>query len=303
MATALSGDDIVSKNDRPILITGCSSGIGYTCAKGLMQRGYPVFATARKAADVARLRDEGMSSIQLDLDRSESIQRALDELLERSGGRLYGLFNNGAFAIPGAVEELSRDALKAQFESNLFGWHELTCRVLPVMRGHGEGRIIQNSSVLGFVGLPFRGAYTATKFALEGLTDTLRLELLGSGIHVSLIEPGPIRSRFRANAYRAYQRYIDPESSPFRALHPQIAARLAAEEDDAPFTLGPEAVLKKLIHALEAPRPKRRYYVTFPTYLLAYLKRLLPSSLFEGLLAQISRQELRSVAAGADQAD
>jgi NAD(P)-dependent dehydrogenase (short-subunit alcohol dehydrogenase family) len=204
--------------------------------------------------------------------------------LYRTKGELYALFNNGAFGLPGAVEDLSRDAIRAQFETNFFGWLELTNRVLPVMRNQGYGRIIQNSSILGFVAMPFRGAYNATKFAIEGLSDTLRLELNGTDIHVSLVEPGPILSRFRANALVALQQYIDIEHSVHRERYQQVLQRLNKEGPAVPFTLPPEAVLKKVIHALESPRPRARYYVTFPTYLFGYLKRVLPAKTLDRLL-------------------
>jgi NAD(P)-dependent dehydrogenase (short-subunit alcohol dehydrogenase family) len=195
--------------------------------------------------------------------------------MEKSEGQLYGLFNNGAYGQPGAVEDLTRETLRMQFEANFFGWHELTRLAIPVMRGHGEGRIVHNSSVLGFAAMPFRGAYNASKFALEGLTDTLRLELRGSGISVSLIEPGPILSRFRANALRALKENIDIEQSIYRDNYKGALARLSMEGPAAPFTLPPEAVLAKVVHALESRRPRPRYYVTVPTYLFGVLKRLL----------------------------
>ncbi len=281
----------MSPNDKSVLITGCSSGIGYCAAKGLAERGYRVFATARKAQDVERLSSEGLESLQLDLDDSQSIQTALNEILDRTGGRLYGLFNNGAYGQPGAVEDLRREVLRAQFETNLFGWLELTNAVIPVMRRQGEGRIIQNSSVLGLVTLAFRGAYNATKFAVEGLTDTLRLELAGSGVHVSLVEPGPIESRFRANAFEAFKKNIDVEDSFFRESYARTVDRLSKEGPAAPFTLPPEAVLKKVIHALESPRPKVRYYVTFPTYLFGTLRRVLPARWLDGVLRKVSASE------------
>lgn len=274
--------------DRSILITGCSSGIGHACAHGLAKRGYRVIATARQAADCDRLKSEGLESLPLDLDDSASIAAAVEQTLSLTGGRLYGLFNNGAYGQPGAVEDLSRETLRAQFETNLFGWHELTCRLIPIMRQQGEGRIIQNSSVLGLVTLPYRGAYAASKFALEGLTDTLRLELAGSGIHCSLIEPGPITSRFRDNAHRKYREHIDIEQSVHRDAYLGMERRLQKEGDAAPFTLPPEAVLKKLVHALESPRPKPRYYVTLPTYLLGGLRRVLSSRGLDWMLRRIS---------------
>lgn len=277
-------------NDRAskvVLITGCSSGIGLCVTKGLKQRGYRVIATARKTRDVEQLHQTGLESLQLDLADSTSIEQAVGRLLEISGGRIYALFNNGAYGQPGAVEDLSREALRAQFETNLFGWHELTCKLIPVMRQQGEGRIIQNSSVLGFIALPYRGAYNASKFALEGLSDTLRLELKGSGIWVSLIEPGPIESRFRANAYTMWQRYVDPAGSPHQAAYLAMQERLNRPGPAAPFTLPPEAVLKRVIHALESKRPRVRYPVTFPTYLFGALKRVLPDRLMDQLLGRV----------------
>lgn len=278
---------------RSILITGCSSGIGEAAARGLKTRGWRVFASARKAEDVERLRADGFEALRLDLDDSESIAQALRELLERTDGRLDALFNNGAYGQPGAVEDLSRDALRAQLETNLLGWFDLTNRVIPVMRRQGHGRIVMNSSVLGLVGLPFRGAYVASKFALEGLTDTLRLELRGSGIHVALIEPGPITSRFRANAHAAFLRNIDRERSYFREKYAAAERRLTKQGPAAPFTLPPEAVVDALVHALESPRPKARYYVTVPTHLFGTLRRLLPTRALDAILRAVSRGENR----------
>ena len=188
-------------NKKSVLITGCSTGIGRSAAEILKQRGYRVFATARKHEDVAQLIEEGFESVQLDLANSASIHAAVKTILHKTDGKLYALFNNGAYGQAGAVEDLTRDMLREQFETNLFGTHELTNLLIPVMRRQGEGRIIQNSSVLGFVSLKYRGAYNASKYALEGLTDTLRMELKGSGIYISLIEPGPIETSFRKNAY------------------------------------------------------------------------------------------------------
>ncbi len=276
-------------SQRSILITGCSSGIGHHVAHALARRGYRVFATARKERDVQRLRKEGLEeSLQLDLDDSASIHRAVEEVLDRTGGRLYALFNNGAYGQPGAVEDLDRATLRAQLETNLLGTHELTCAVLPAMRRTGEGRIIQNSSILGFAAMPYRGAYNCSKFALEGLTDTLRLELKGTGIHVSLIEPGPIRSHFRRNAYEKFVANIDFKASPHRERYRNMIERLQKEGDAAPFTLGPEAVLKRVIHALESPRPRPRYYVTFPTHLFGFLRRVLSARMLDRLLIKAS---------------
>lgn len=276
-----------------ILITGCSSGIGLCTAHGLAKRGHRVFASARKAADVARLREAGLEALPLDLDDSASIAHAVDEVLARTNGRLDALFNNGAWGQPGAVEDLSRGALRAQFETNLFGTVELTNRVIPVMRRQGHGRIIMNNSVLGLVALPFRGAYNASKFALEGISDTLRLELAGTGIFVSLIEPGPIASRFRENSLAAFHRHIDMDNSPFRDLYRAVLRRLEKQGQTTSFTQPPEAVLKRVIHALESHRPRRRYPVTFPTYLFAAFRRMLPYAALDSVLARVSANENR----------
>ncbi len=272
---------------RNVIITGCSSGIGRCVAEGLKQRGYRVFATARKKCDVDALIESGFESVQLDLANSASIHSAFATLLDKAGGEIYALFNNGAYGQPGAVEDLSRDVLRQQFEVNLFGAHELTNLVLPVMRKQGYGRIIQNSSVLGFVALQFRGAYNMSKYALEGLTDTLRLELMGTNIHISLIEPGPIESRFRKNALVAFEDNISVENSPFENAYKKLVERLKAEGPVVPFTLGPEAVLDKVIHALESKKPKPRYYVTFPTYLFGTLKRVLSARVMDKVLKKV----------------
>lgn len=276
----------MNKNNS-VLITGCSSGIGRYVATSLKARGYRVFATARKSEDVAELKAQGFDSLLLDLADSASIHTAVDAILEQTNGELYALFNNGAYGQPGAVEDLSRDNLREQFEVNLFGTHELTNRVIPVMRRQGYGRILQNSSVLGFVALRYRGAYNASKHALEGLTDTLRMELKNSGIYISLIEPGPIESNFRANSFAVYKRTIEKEKSFHRLFYKAMEQRLQTEGPAVPFTLGPEAVYKKVLHALESRQPKARYYVTFPTYLFGYLKRFLPTRLLDTILSRI----------------
>ncbi len=281
----------LKSGEKSILITGCSSGIGLAAAQTLHQRGYKVFASVRKEKDIPLLENSGIRCLQLDLDDSESIKQALKQLLQESGGTLYALFSNGAYGQPGAVEDISRNTLRKQFETNLFGTHELTCRVVKIMRRQGYGRIIQNSSVLGFASFPFRGAYNASKHALEGLTDTLRMELKGSGIQVSLIEPGPIQSQFRKNAHAAFKENIVVEQSYFKAYYLAVERRLARHDDKGMFTLSEEAVVKKLLHALESKRAKPRYYVTFPTYLFGYLKRLLSTRFLDRILLAASKSE------------
>ncbi|GAM63994.1 NAD(P)-dependent oxidoreductase EC-ybbO [Vibrio ishigakensis] len=220
-----------------ILITGCSSGIGYHCAKELHQAGYQVIASCRNPKDVERLQAEGMVCVELDVTKPESIQTALDQTLEITGGKLDALFNNAAYGQCGALEDLPTDALRAQFETNVFGWHELTKAVIPVMLKQGHGKIIQNSSVLGLVAMKYRGAYNASKFALEGYTDTLRLELMDTNLSISLIEPGPIVSKFRENALKAFQSTIDADNSRHSKNYQHTIERLSKESPTNGFTL------------------------------------------------------------------
>lgn len=278
-------------SDKNVLITGCSSGIGLHLARSLKDNGYRVFASARKYEDVEKLTQLGLRCLQLDVANSESIQSAVQTLLKETNGNLYALINNAGFGQPGAVEDLKRDILREQFETNLFGLVELTNLLLPTMYQQGYGRIIQISSVLGFVAMPFRGAYIASKYALEGISDTLRLELKNTNIYVSLIEPGPITSRFRQNSLVLFNKNINSEKSRFHKNYQATISRLEAEGPAVPFTLGPEAVTKKVLNALESNHPNPRYYVTIPTYLFAYLKRLLPTNTLDKLLSKSSKVE------------
>jgi len=262
--------------ERSVLITGCSSGIGLASAREMKARGWRVFATARKPEDIARLKEqEGLESLYLDYAEPQSIAAAAEHVLAATDGRLTALFNNGGYGQPGAVEDLKPHVLRAQFEANVFGWHDLTCRVIPAMRANGGGRIVFCSSVLGLMAAPYRGAYCASKFAIEALADTLRVELQETGIRIVLIEPGPIATRFVEHAIEAYRRNVDLEGSAHRHIYRARIARME-EGSKQTFKLGPEAVAAKLVHALESARPKPRYYVTFPTYAVALLRRLLP---------------------------
>ncbi len=273
---------------RSILITGCSSGIGLDAARGLHTRGWRVFATCRQEADCERLRGEGLESFRLDYADEDSIAAAVEEVRLRTGGTLDALFNNGAYACPGAVEDLPRAALRAIFEVNLFGYHDLARRVIPLMRAQGHGRIVNCSSVLGFVGMTWRGAYVATKFAMEGLTDVLRIEMRGTGIDVILIEPGPIATKIRENAIPHFEKWIDWKTSARADQYRTLLGRLyePAAKKDA-FELLPDAVTAKLIRALESRRPQARYYVTTPTYLMDIARRILPTRALDWLVSRV----------------
>lgn len=273
---------------KTILITGCSSGLGYDAAHGLAARGWRVFATCRTEADCARLRGEGLESFPLDYGSSQSIDAAVAEGLERSGGTLDALYNNGAFALPGAVEDLPRAGLREIYETNLFGVHELSCKIIPVMRAQGHGRIINCSSVLGLVPMRWRGAYVSTKFALEGLTDTLRIEMRDTPIHIITIEPGPITSDIRKKSIAPFERHVNWQESPRRAQYEESLLKRLYTPAEGPerFELPASAVTQKLIHALESPQPKPRYFVTTPTYLMAAARRLLPTRMLDWLIAK-----------------
>ncbi|CTQ57044.1 Serine 3-dehydrogenase [Roseibium album] len=268
---------------KSILITGCSSGIGAVAAHILRGRNWRVFATARKPEDVARLKGLGFESFRLDYEDPESIKATAQAVLKATDGELDAVFNNGAYAVPGALEDIPTEALRALFEANFIGWHDLTRQLIPAMRANKSGRIVQCSSVLGFVALKYRGAYTASKFALEAYSDTLRQELKGSGVHVSLIEPGPIDTRFTQNALANFDRWIGAEGMK-ASLHRRTyeKRRIRMEKGDpGPFKLPSEAVVKCLIHSVEAKRPKARYHVTIPTTVMAVAKWVLPTSLLD----------------------
>ncbi|MDX8350285.1 SDR family NAD(P)-dependent oxidoreductase [Cognatiyoonia sp. IB215446] len=269
---------------KSILITGSSSGLGLDAAYGLRAAGWRVFASCRKAEDCARLRSEGFESPRIDYTDPDSIVTGLAETLEATGGTLDALYNNGAYACPGAVEDLPVAGLRAIFETNVFGWHELTRLVIPVMRAQRHGRIVNCSSVLGFVPMKWRGAYVSTKYALEGLTDVLRIEMSNTPIEVVLIEPGPVTSKIRQNAIPHFEKWIDWQNSARADEYKEVMDRLYKESGPDRFELPPSAVTKKLLHALTAPRPRPRYYVTTPTYLMGFLRRVLPTRMLDALI-------------------
>ncbi|SRR5579883_252375 len=280
---------------KTILITGCSSGIGLRSAEILKQRGYRVFASARKEKDVAELKAKGFESILMDVNDSSSIQEALQEIFKKTGGTLDALFNNAGYAVPGAVEDLTREMIRTQFETNVFGAMELIHQVIPIMRQQGHGRIIQNSSILGIITMPYRGAYNASKFAIEGFSNTLRQELRNSPIQVSILNPGPIESHFRNNAYKSYHGTLSEKHSVHRDSYKKMEQHFFnPTPSERKFTLAPDAVVNKLIHALESRRPKAHYYVGFPAHIFAFLRRILPDNMLDWVLIKITKEEIHS---------
>ncbi len=272
---------------RSILITGCSSGIGFDAARTLSSRGWRVFASCRRQEDCARLEAEGLSAPRIDYEDRASFAPALDAVLSETGGTLDAVFHNGAYAIPAPLEDVPAEAMDTAFQANFLGWHALTRAVLPIMRDQGHGRIVLNSSVLGFIGMKYRGAYCATKFAVEGWADVLRLEMAEANIQVSLIEPGPIDTDFRKNAIRAFERWIDWEASRrVEQYRESLLTKLYEGSEGNRFELPASAVTEKLIHALEAPKARPRYFVTTPTHAMGALKRLLPTRMLDRIVAK-----------------
>lgn len=269
---------------KTILITGCSSGIGYVCAHALKKEGFKVIASCRNEDDVQRLINEGLTCIQLDLNDPESISRAVLKTMRLCNNKLYALFNNGAYGQTGALEDLPVQALKEQFQSNFFGWHQLVCEILPYMRMQGVGRIVQNSSVLGFAAMKYRGAYNASKFAVEGWSDTLRLELFDTNIKISIIEPGPIETQFRANALLKFRQWIDVDNSAHKSAYQVQLSRLADTKSKNAFVLPADSIVEPLLDALKSRQPKLRYRVTTPTKVFAILKRIMPGRWLDTIL-------------------
>ncbi|HAT6979286.1 TPA: SDR family NAD(P)-dependent oxidoreductase [Legionella pneumophila] len=282
----------MAMNTKVILITGCSSGIGFDAVFALKKRGHRVIASCRKTEDVQKLLNKGVEALLLDVSNPISIQSALAQLLIMTSGHLDVLINNAGYGQVGALEDISRDILRQQFETNVFGLQDLTNLVIPVMREQGQGRIINISSILGVVSMPFRGAYNASKYALEGLSDTLRLELSGSGIKVITIEPGPINSRFRDNAVDFSLQQIPIEKSYFKNQYKTMLSNFKQKKADSLFTRETDAVIKKLVHAVESRKPKLKYPVTFPAYFLIGLKRILTTRLLDKFILFLSRKEL-----------
>lgn len=267
-----------------ILITGCSSGIGLETALIMKKQGFDVYATARDIKDVEHLKSLGLNSLPLDVTKPDTISSCLDEVVKNTGGTLDILFNNAGFGQPGAVEDLTTNVLKEQFDTNVFGLHEVTLQVLPIMKAQGYGKIINHSSVLGLVSLKLRGAYNASKYAIEGLSDTLRLELQDTNISVSLLNTGPIVSEFRNNAKKKVEENINIENSRFKESYEKS---LKANKSDVPFTLNANAVASVVLTIANSKAPLPRYYITKATYLLGYLKRILSTKLLDKILIKI----------------
>ena len=270
-----------------ILITGCSTGIGLKTALTLKENGFKVYASARNDKDINKLNNLGFETFKIDVTNKNDITNALQTIIQNDT-KLDAVFNNAGFGQPGAVEDISTEVLKNQFETNLFGLHELTIQTMKIFRKQGYGKIIQHSSVLGIISLKFRGAYNASKYAIEGLTDTLRQEVSNSNIFVSVINTGPVASKFRANALKNFNANVDIENSYFNDVYTkELKKRLESKVDDTPFTLPSSSVANVVLNIMKSQKPKPRYYVTKATYLLGFFKRILSTSLMDKLLNKL----------------
>lgn len=270
-----------------ILITGCSSGIGLQTALTLKENNYKVYASARKEEDVQMLKDLGFETFQIDVKNKEDISNAFETII-KNDIKLDAVFNNAGYGQPGAVEDLSVDTLKEQFDTNFFGLHEVTLQAMSLFRKQGFGKIIQHSSVLGIISLKYRGAYNASKYAIEGITDTLRQEVLGSNIFISTINTGPVTSKFRENALIKFNKNIQIEGSFFEEVYKkELKVRLESNDNNAPFNLPATSVANVVLKIMQTQKPKPRYYVTKATYILGFLKRILSTSLMDKLLNKI----------------
>jgi short-subunit dehydrogenase len=267
-----------------ILITGCSTGIGLETAQYLKYKGYQVFTTARQEKDVEKLKSLGFEAFLLDVREKQTIENTLKSILAITGGTLDVVFNNAGFGQPGAIEDLRTEVLKEQFDTNVFGLHEVTIQVLPIMRAQGYGKIIQHSSVLGLISLKFKGAYNASKYAIEGLTDTLRQELLDTSIQATVLNTGPVLSEFRETAKQKARDNIDIEHSRFKSSYEE---HLSSVKSTVPFTLKAVEVAKVVESIIKSKDIKPRYYITKATYILGYLKRVISTSLLDKILNKI----------------
>jgi short-subunit dehydrogenase len=266
-----------------VVITGCSSGIGLCTTLYLKDKGIVVCPTARKEEDVKKLKKLGFDAYKLDVTNYFDIQNTIEKIINKYK-KIDVWFNNAGFGQPGALEDMLTGALKEQFEVNVFGLHECTRQIIPIMLEQGFGRIIQHSSVLGIIALSGRGAYNASKYAIEGLCDTLRLELKNTPIEIVTLNTGPITSDFRKNAMIKLKENIDIEHSRFKQIYERS---LAGRAKSVPFNEEATSVAKIVYKIIEAKKPKPRYYITKATYLLGYLKRVLSTKLLDKILLKI----------------
>ena len=268
-----------------ILITGCSSGIGKDVAITLHNKGWRVFATCRSKTDCTFFTKLGIESFPLDLLKEESINCAVNLVKEKTKSQLDVLFNNGAYAIPGAIQDIPRSAMREIFEVNVFGQIDLINRCIPLMMSSDYPKIINCSSVLGFISLPYRGLYSATKYSIEALTDALRRENYDSKIKFVLIQPGPINTDIKKKSVKHFEKWINWKKSIHKKTYEnKVIKRLYDNNYKDSFNsyeLQPDEVTKILINVLNSKKPKARYKITIQTKIAQIMTKLLPTNILD----------------------
>jgi NAD(P)-dependent dehydrogenase (short-subunit alcohol dehydrogenase family) len=271
----------MAEEPRAVLITGCSTGIGRATAELLAGEGHIVYATARRPEAIADLRERGCRTLALDVNDERSMSEAVAEV-ERAEGAVGALVNNAGYSRSGAVESVPLADVRAQFETNVFGLLRMCQLVLPGMRGRHSGRIVNVSSMGGKLVFPGGGVYHATKHAVEALSDALRFEVRGFGVHVSVIEPGLIKTSFAETAVGS----IGEEDGPYAGFNAAVAKATAGAYEGPMGRLGagPEAVARVIGRALTASRPRARYRVTPSARVLLAQRKLLPDRAWDAVV-------------------
>lgn len=272
---------------RAVLITGCSSGIGRATAQRLNDAGWTVYATARRRDALAELEQAGCHALALDVTDEQSMRLAVQVVEDREGA-VGALVNNAGYSQSGAVETVPLQALRAQFETNVFGLVRMCQLVLPAMRAQRSGRIVNLSSMGGKLTFPGGGAYHASKHAVEAISDALRFEVRGFGVDVIVIEPGLIRTDFGATAGQGIPRDAGAGDDPYAAFNDAVGVASESAYERGPLArLGgpPEAVARTIAAALDARRPRSRYTVTVSAKVMIAQHALLPDRAWDAFMA------------------
>jgi len=267
---------------KAVLITGCSSGIGHATAQRLSADGWNVYATARRPEAITDLEGAGCKTLGLDVTDEQSMTAAVAQVADAEGA-VGVLINNAGYSQSGAVESVAPEAVRRQFETNVFGLLRMCQLVLPGMRSRGWGKVVNIGSMGGRLVFPGGGIYHATKYAIEALSDALRFEVRGFGIDVILIEPGLITTRFGEVASGSVDEGADGDTGPYADFNRHVA-KVTSEAYAGPMAkLGgpPEKVAATIAHALAAERPKARYQVTPSAHLLIGQRRITPDRVWD----------------------
>ena len=278
--------DREENKEGPILVTGCSSGIGLSLVELLLKKGYDVIATARKEVDLCTLMSMGAKAVYLDLDKPDTLEAAIHQV-KKMTPTLYALINNSGFAQPGSVRDLSLELMQAQFQTNVFGTIGWTNLCLPLLSHGGPTKLIFLSSILGVVSAPYLGAYCASKYALEAFISSLRMELSGSKTHVISIRPGAIETEFRHRAVQELKNGIALEESQSKCQYQKSIANSEKKKAKGK-RMDSKKAAEIIVSVLEKEKPKTAYYVTAPAILMGALRRFIPERWVERIMQKHS---------------